>query len=89
MFEMTGGPIVLTEEERERLGRLEGQLADLEVQEGRAGWALREIRERRLYRETYLTFEIYCHERWNRSRQSVNRLIAHGRPRRQVRSRGP
>jgi site-specific DNA-methyltransferase (adenine-specific) len=37
--------------------------------------ALREIREARLYRERYATFEDYCRERWGMSRVHAHRQI--------------
>lgn len=39
------------------------------------GSALSEIRESRLYRKGYDTFEDYCQERWGMTRRHVNRLI--------------
>ena len=39
------------------------------------GQALMEIRNRRLYREQYETFEDYCRERWGWSKTHVNRQI--------------
>ena len=41
-----------------------------------AGKALRELRDRRLYRSTHRTFEEYCRERFTFSRQAANYLIA-------------
>lgn len=40
------------------------------------GNALLEIRDSRLYRETYSTFEDYCKERWGWARNYANKLIA-------------
>jgi hypothetical protein len=40
------------------------------------GNALLEIRDSRLYRRGYATFEDYCKERWGMVRQSANRLIS-------------
>ena len=40
------------------------------------GLALAQIRDNRLYRQEYATFEAYCQGRWNLTRQAVNRLIA-------------
>lgn len=77
MFEMTGGPSVLTEAERGRLERLESELFALEKADGRKGFVYREIKEQRLWREEYLTFETYCNDKWGLTRQQVNRLIAH------------
>lgn len=39
------------------------------------GAALGEIRERRLYRATHATFEAYCRERWDFTRQRGNQLV--------------
>jgi hypothetical protein len=39
------------------------------------GYALAEIREQRLYRAEYGTFEDYCVERWKMRRAQANRLI--------------
>ena len=39
------------------------------------GQALLEIREHRLYRETHESFETYCRERWNWSRQRAHQMI--------------
>jgi hypothetical protein len=40
------------------------------------GLALGQIREKRLYRETYPTFESYCRVRWQYGRDYVDRLIS-------------
>src|SRR5215471_1333793 len=65
----------LTVAERSRLHELEAQVhrgltSFLEV-----GRALQEIRDGRLYRATHTTFAAYCADRWDFSRQHVNRLI--------------
>lgn len=39
------------------------------------GSALLEVRDRRLYRESHLTWDDYCRERWNMSRIHAHRLI--------------
>jgi len=41
-----------------------------------AGKALCELRERRLYRSTHKTFEVYCRERFGFTHRHVNYLIA-------------
>ncbi len=41
-----------------------------------AGLALMAIRDKRLYREQYATFETYCRERWGMGRNYVNKQIA-------------
>lgn len=59
-----------------------GRLAELEqvVETGltvfvAVGNALLEIRDSRLYRQQFSTFEAYCRERWGMVRQQANRLI--------------
>jgi len=39
------------------------------------GTALAEIRDRRLYRTTYTSFELYCTQRWGLSRSYAHRVI--------------
>jgi hypothetical protein len=41
-----------------------------------AGLALRELRDRRLYRNTHKTFEQYCRDRFGYGRRSANLMIA-------------
>ncbi len=57
------------------------RLTELETQIQRnvsaIGLALREIRDRRLYRETHPTFESYLEKRWGYSRSHGYRLINH------------
>lgn len=62
----------LTEEEKELLGVLEKQLHNgmLAVAQ-----ALKEIKEKKLYREDYTSFEAYCIEQMNRSERYINYLI--------------
>lgn len=40
------------------------------------GTALSEIRDSRIYRATFKTFEDYCQSRWDFSRQYVNKIIS-------------
>ena len=40
------------------------------------GTALSEIRDSRIYRTTFKTFEDYCQKRWEFSRQYVNKIIS-------------
>lgn len=42
------------------------------------GFALMEIRDSRLYRDDYSTFEVYCQSKWHMTRRNANRLIAAG-----------
>jgi hypothetical protein len=61
--------------ERTRLAELE-QVVDRGLQTFlEVGQALREIRDSRLYREDYSTFEAYLDERWGMSRSRGYRLI--------------
>lgn len=65
----------LTETERLKLGDLEiiierGMQTFVEV-----GAALMQIREQRLYRATYSSFEDYCQERWGWSSSRARQLI--------------
>ena len=63
---------VLTRKEAIRLTQLETQIRQAWLQ---AAAALREIRDTRLYRESYETFEEYCQEVWDMSRRYVNYQI--------------
>ncbi len=63
-------------------GSQESSLQDLEavIEQGlkiflKVGAALLSIRDRRLYREDFPTFEDYCRERWGWSKTHVNRQI--------------
>jgi hypothetical protein len=65
----------LTEHETARLAELEAILdRDLKAFQ-RAGIALAEIRESRLYRKTHSTFEAYCGERWSMSYRRAAQLM--------------
>lgn len=70
----------------EKLGPHEvARLAELEQVIERAekdrGLALREVHDRRLYRDQYKTFEQYCSERWGISGNWGMRLVRHARKR--------
>jgi len=59
------------------------RLCELEriIQKGKdtfveVGTALSEIRDSRIYRATFKTFEEYCKERWDFNRDYVNKIIA-------------
>lgn len=72
---MSTHELVLSTKEQRDLGTLEGV-----VQKGLAtfievGRALAEIRDRKLYRVEYGTFEEYCGEKWLLSRTRAYRLI--------------
>lgn len=65
----------LTEPECERLVELESVL-DRDLKSFVAvGLALKEIRDSRLYRKQYKTFEGYCRQRWALGRNYVNKKI--------------
>ena len=69
----------LSTEERTRFQELETTFED-RVKVARTAWvemgdALREIRDRRLYREEYRSFLDYCQERWSWDRRRVDQLI--------------
>jgi hypothetical protein len=69
-------PAPITLAESKRLIELEkiieaGQQTFVEV-----GIALTEIRDARLYKSDYSTFEEYCRKKWNFTRQYVNQIIA-------------
>jgi hypothetical protein len=66
-------PKELTDAERARLQVLEDTM---EKSWQALATAITEIRDRRLYRADYDTFEQYCQERWNYSKTHANRLVA-------------
>ena len=65
----------LNEQEQADLKRLESEIADGLRGERVAGAALAEIRDRRLYRESYRTFEAYVEAEWPMSRADAYRRI--------------
>lgn len=67
---------VLTSAEQRRLQEFEGTIERGLQTFYEVGYALSEIREQRLYRAEYGTFEDYCQERWNMRRNYANKLIA-------------
>ncbi len=73
-----GGVILakrLTIPERKALRRCEKIIVKGAAEFIRVGLALREIRDRRLYRESYATFEAYCIDRFDFKRAHGYRLI--------------
>jgi hypothetical protein len=66
----------LTSSERHRLTEAEAVIQSHFESFSKAGDALVDIRDNRLYRETHGTFEDYCRERWEMSKTQANRLIA-------------
>jgi hypothetical protein len=61
--------------EQSRLQELETQIERDKRAFYRIGMALVEIRDSRLYRENYATFEDYCRERWELDRRYAYRLM--------------
>lgn len=66
----------LTTAERTRLTEAETVIQNHFESFSKAGDALVDIRDNRLYRETHGTFDDYCRERWEMSKSQANRLIA-------------
>lgn len=62
--------------EIDRLAKLEATIKPLADGFATVGAALAEIRDARLYRQDYATFEAYCRERWGFTRMHVGRIIA-------------
>lgn len=65
----------LTLPEKTRLAELEAVIKDGLMTFIDVGASLLEIRNSRLYRHEYGTFEQYCREKWQMTRRSANRLI--------------
>jgi len=77
-------PTKLTAPQRKRLAALEGlvrQGLDSVVEMGRA---LAEIRDKRLYRETHRSFDVYCRERWGVAHHTARGYIEHAEVTRKV-----
>jgi hypothetical protein len=68
-------PAALTTTEQSELELCEQTINHLRQAFADAGAALGEIREKRLYRAQYGTFEAYCQQRWGFSRVQAHRLI--------------
>jgi hypothetical protein len=65
----------LTTNERMELETLEGVIAREIGSFMAVGKALYAIRDRKLYRERFLNFQVYCNERWGLGRGHANCLI--------------
>ena len=72
MTNAAGSTDRMTDKERAELAAYEHLVEQPELARG---LALRVIRDMRLYRESFETFEQYCVERWKLSKTHVNRLI--------------
>ena len=66
---------MLTVDEKIRLSHLEHAIERGLKAFYEAGQALMEIRDSRLYRESYPSFEEYCRQKWEMSKTHANRLI--------------
>ncbi|WP_246646415.1 hypothetical protein [Nonomuraea ceibae] len=66
----------LTEHELADLNTCEAALEGLRLAWWAAGKALQTIRDARLYRAEYPSFEAYCASRWDMTRRQADRLIA-------------
>jgi len=62
--------------ERARLNELEAVIERGLQTFYEVGFALEEIREKKLYRETKKTFEAYCRDKWGIARQTAYRFIS-------------
>lgn len=67
--------MALTVDEKIRLANLEERIDDRVRGMVEIGEALGEIREARLYREQYQSFEEYCQNRWSFSRDRADQMI--------------
>src|SRR4051812_17697429 len=65
----------LSSDEQATLGRLENVIDAGKESFFKVGQALAEIRERKLYRDGFKTFEVYCRERHGFGRQRASALI--------------
>lgn len=73
---MSVAPVItLAPAESERLGRLEATIESGLQTFHEVGSALLEIRDSRLYRAEFSTFEDYCRDRWDMSRPRAYQLI--------------
>jgi hypothetical protein len=71
------GDAALSAEEAELLNQLEGTILEGVHAYLESCFALRTIREQRLYRQGFGSFEQYCRERWSFSKTHANRMIDH------------
>lgn len=73
---VSGSVDLVTVEERERLTELESVICENLTGFVKVGLALKEIRDQRLYRVRFGTFEQYCKAFWDYSKTHANRNIA-------------
>jgi hypothetical protein len=65
----------LTTAERSKLAELEGVIGQGEQWFMRVGVSLKVIRDEKLYRDEFPTFEAYCQQRWKFTRARASQLI--------------
>ena len=68
-------PAALDRDEKRELAKLESTIRKNVAAYFEVGAALQQIRDRRLYRERYETFEAYCRAEWDFQRAHAYRLI--------------
>jgi hypothetical protein len=79
---------LITFEESKRLVALERKIEQGMTTFVEVGQSLMEIRDSRLYRVEYKTFEAYCQEKWGMSRRQADRLIGGSEVAENLRPRG-
>jgi len=75
MTDIINETITLSLQEATDVARLEGDIQHGLDSFTAIGKALEEIRQRRLYRDAYASFDAYCQQRWGWSKQHAYRLI--------------
>lgn len=73
--QLSDQPNILIGEEQDAFAKCEAAIENLKAAFWAAGKALQIIRDARLYRVDYATFEAYCEERWGIHRRYADRLI--------------
>jgi hypothetical protein len=69
-------PPILSDEERRLFGEHQHFITKARLSGPEVGKRLAEIRDRKLYRERFRTFEGFCRTRWNLSKRRAQKLIA-------------
>jgi hypothetical protein len=80
---------VLAREEQQRKKKLELIIRDGLQTFNVVGNALLEIRDHRLYRDTHISFESYCRDKWGITKTHANRLIGASRVVENIKEVGP
>jgi hypothetical protein len=77
-IEFTGGPDELTSDERADFERIDAEVVRIRDEHGLPlGRHLREVKERRLYRERWPSWAAYARERAGITRRRADQLIAY------------